>query len=410
MKEKYLVINAGSSSLKFTLYSMPEAVEIVNGLIEKIGEGDSSYTLKFDNKKISNEEEINNHTEAVKVMLRELLKNNCIESIDEIKGIGHRVLHGGELYSGSVLIDEEVMNNITNLIKLGPLHLPGEIAGINSMIECLPDVPQVAVFDTAFHQTMPEESYMYPVPYSWYKENGVRKYGFHGISHKYITKVMQEKFNKQDVNLIVCHIGSGASITAIKDGKSYDTTMGLTPLPGLVMGTRCGDIDPSIIEYICKERNLTVTEVTNILNKESGLKGLSGKNDFRDVTDLALNGDSKAKLAIALFERSVIKYIGQYYFELEGNLDAIVFTAGVGENVSYVREDIINFISKPMGIEINKEMNDNIARFKEHQTGIISTDDSKVKVMVILTDEEYMILEDTYKICNYKKQKVKGLK
>ena len=247
MDKKILIINAGSSSLKFSLYDMPEAKEIVNGYVEKIGNQDSFYTLKFNGKNVKKEKVIMNHTEAVQIMIQELLENKFINDISDIKGIGHRVLHGGEFYSESVEIDDDVLNNIKALTKLGPLHHPGEIAGIESMKNVMPDVPQVAVFDTAFHQTMPKENYMYAVPYNWYEENGVRKYGFHGTSHKYITETMKDYFNKDDVNLVICHIGSGASISCIKDGKCYDTTMGLTPLDGLIMGTRSGNIDSSII-------------------------------------------------------------------------------------------------------------------------------------------------------------------
>ena len=398
MNEKYLIINAGSSSLKFSLYEMPEGKEIVNGYVEKIGNQDSFYTLKYDNKKEEKNKLIMNHTQAVEIMLNELLINNFISDINEIKGVGHRVVHGGEKYSDSAIITDEVIKDIQDLTKFATLHHPGNLSGILAMQKAIPQVPQIAVFDTSFHQTISEENYMYPIPYSWYKENGVRKYGFHGTSHKYITETMKEYLNKEDVNLIICHIGSGASMSVIKNGKSCDTTMGLTPLDGLMMGTRSGSIDPSIIEYICKERNLTVSEVTKILNKESGLKGISGVNDFRDVTALAEQGNHNAKLAIKLFEKSIVKYIAQYYFELNGDVDAIIFTAGVGENMSFVREDIVNFISKPMGIKINKEVNDNIAKFKQYQSGVITTNDSKIKVMVIPTNEELMILKDTIRL------------
>lgn len=398
MQEKYLVINAGSSSLKFSLYEMPEANEIVNGYVEKIGKEDSFYTLKYGSEKLRKEALINNHTDAVEMMVKELLDNNFITSIDEIKGIGHRVLHGGEFYSDSVVIDADVLNNIKSLTKLGPLHHPGEIAGIESMMQVLPDVPQVAVFDTAFHQTMPKENYLYAVPYNWYEENGVRKYGFHGTSHKYITGEMKKHFNKENVNLIICHIGSGASISCIKDGACYDTTMGLTPLDGLIMGTRSGAIDPSIIEYICQERNLTVQEVTKILNNQSGLLGLSGKNDFRDLTDLANDGNAQAKVTIKMLENSIIKYIAQYYFELNGNIDALVFTAGIGENAMVLRQDIVSAISNAMSIKLDEQANNSIAKFKDKQSGVISTPDSKFEVLVVPTNEEYMILKDTLEL------------
>lgn len=398
MSEKYLTINAGSSSLKFSLYDMPETKEIVNGYIEKIGNDDSFYTLKYDGKKLEKKRIIMNHNDAVQIMLMELLENKFINDISDIKGIGHRVLHGGEFYSESVLIDENVLNNIKSLTKLGPLHHPGEIAGIESMQNVMPNVPQVAVFDTAFHQTMPKESYMYAVPYEWYTENGVRKYGFHGTSHKYITETMQNQLGKENVNLIICHVGSGASMCCVKDGKCYNTTMGLTPLDGLVMGTRCGTIDSSIIEYICKERNLSIEEVNTILNKKSGLLGIAGKNDFRDLEQLANSGDEKAKLAIKMLQNSITKFIAQYYVELEGNVDAIIFTAGIGENGISLRANIVNAISSALDIKLDKEANSNIARFKENQSGLISTNDSKIKVFVIPTNEEYMILKDTYEI------------
>lgn len=398
MSEKYLIINAGSSSLKFSLYDMPEAREIVNGYIEKIGNQDSFYTLKFSGKKVEKQKVIRNHTEAVATMLEELLENRFISDVSEIKGIGHRVLHGGEYYADSVLIDEEVLGNIINLTKLGPLHHPGQIAGIEAMIACLPDVKQVAVFDTAFHQTMPKENYMYAVPYEWYVENSVRKYGFHGTSHKYITEVMQERYGKKDVNLIVCHIGSGASISCIKDGRSYDTTMGLTPLDGLVMGTRSGTIDSSILEYICKERGLGVEQITTILNKKSGLLGIAGKNDFRDLEAQANAGDLNSQLAMKMLKNSIIKFIAQYYFELNGKVDALVFTAGIGENAINLREQIVDEISNPMGIKLDGEANSNIARFKENQSGVISTPESRFDVLVVPTNEEYMILKDTYTI------------
>lgn len=405
MSEKFLIINAGSSSLKFSLYDMPETKEIVNGYIEKIGNLDSFYTLKYNGQKAEKSKVIMNHTEAVQTMLEELLENQFISDVSDIKGIGHRVLHGGEFYAESVIIDEEVLNNIKALTKLGPLHHPGEIAGIESMQSVMPNVPQVAVFDTAFHQTMPKENYMYAVPYSWYEENGVRKYGFHGTSHKYITETMQTYFDKKDVNLIICHIGSGASMCCVKDGKCHNTTMGLTPLDGLVMGTRSGTIDSSIIEYICKERNLSVEEATSILNKQSGLLGIAGKNDFRDLENLSNSGDEKAKLAIKMLRNSIVKFIAQYYVELNGQVDALVFTAGIGENAMTLRSDIVNSISNAMNIELDVDANDNIARFKENQSGIISTPDSKFKVMVIPTNEEYMILKDTFELSQQVKSK-----
>lgn len=405
MSEKYLIINAGSSSLKFSLYNMPETIEIVNGYIEKIGNADSFYTLKYAGNKVEKKQVIMNHTDAVQTMLKELLDNNFIQDVSDIKGIGHRVLHGGEYYSESVLIDDIVLDNIKSLTKLGPLHHPGEIAGIESMKSVMPDVPQVAVFDTAFHQTMPKENYMYAVPYEWYEENGVRKYGFHGTSHKYITETMQKQLGKKDVNLIICHVGSGASMCCVKNGKCFNTTMGLTPLDGLVMGTRCGTIDSSIIEYICKERNMSVEDVNTVLNKQSGLLGIAGKNDFRDLEELANSGDEKAKLAIKMLQNSITKFIAQYYVELNGIVDAIVFTAGIGENGISLRANVVNSLSNALSIKLDENTNNKIAKFKENQSGVISTPDSKIGVYVIPTDEEYMILKDTYEISKITKEK-----
>lgn len=405
MSEKYLIINAGSSSLKFSLYNMPETIEIVNGYIEKIGNTDSFYTLKYAGNKVEKKQVIMNHTDAVQTMLKELLDNNFIQDVSDIKGIGHRVLHGGEYYSESVLIDDIVLDNIKSLTKLGPLHHPGEIAGIESMKSVMPDVPQVAVFDTAFHQTMPKENYMYAVPYEWYEENGVRKYGFHGTSHKYITETMQKQLGKKDVNLIICHVGSGASMCCVKNGKCFNTTMGLTPLDGLVMGTRCGTIDSSIIEYICKERNMSVEDVNTVLNKQSGLLGIAGKNDFRDLEELANSGDEKAKLAIKMLQNSITKFIAQYYVELNGIVDAIVFTAGIGENGISLRANVVNSLSNALSIKLDENTNNKIAKFKENQSGVISTPDSKIVVYVIPTDEEYMILKDTYEISKITKEK-----
>jgi len=399
-QEKYLVVNGGSSSLKFSLYCMPEEKELINGYVEKISLPDCFWTLKIGNEKIKHEAPLKNHKGAVEIMIKELLDNNIIESIEEIKGVGHRVLHGGEFYSDSVVINDEVLKNIEELTKLGPLHHPGEIAGIKAMQESLPNVVQVAVFDTAFHQTMPKVNFIYPVPYEWYKDHAVRKYGFHGTSHKYITTTMKRLLNKEDVNLIICHIGSGASIAAIKSGKCFDTTMGLTPLDGLMMGTRCGSVDPSIIEYICKETGQTVEEITQMLNKKSGLLGICGKNDFRDVEELAAQKDENAILALQMITNSIVKYIAQYYFELDATVDAIVFTAGAGENDIQLREMIIKKLEKPLNIKLDKPANDNIAKFKDNRSGYITTQDSKVPVYVLPTDEEIMIVRDTYNLSN----------
>ena len=398
---KFLCVNAGSSSLKFQLFDMPKEEVLISGYIEKIGLEDSFWTTKVNGEKIKGAKYLKNHSEAVEVLLNELIEHKAVKSLDEIKGVGHRVLHGGEKYSDSVLITDEVIKDIQDLTKLGPLHHPGNLAGIMALREVLPEVPMVAVYDTAFHQTMPKENYLYPVPYEWYLKYGVRKYGFHGTSHKYITTVMKDKLKKDDVNLIICHIGSGASISAIKDGKCYDTTMGITPLDGLMMGTRSGAIDPSILEYVCKESGMSITDVTNELNKKSGLLGISGFSDSRDVESAAARGDERAILALRMYNDRVAKYIADYFIELEGRVDAIVFTAGVGENGIDPRNDIISKLA-PLGIKIDSKLNGEIASYKDKQEGIISSKSSKVDVWVVPTNEELMIIRDTYNI-------VKGL-
>ena len=398
---KFLCVNAGSSSLKFQLFEMPEEKVIISGYIEKIGLEDSFWTTKINGEKIKGAKYLKNHNEAVEVLLDELVKHKAVKSLDEIKGVGHRVLHGGEKYSDSVLITDEVIQDIKDLTKLGPLHHPGNLAGIEALKKVLPKVPMVAVYDTAFHQTMPKKNYMYPVPYEWYLNYGVRKYGFHGTSHKYITVKMKEELKKDDVNLIICHIGSGASISAIKEGKCFDTTMGITPLDGLMMGTRSGSIDPSILEYVCKEADMSISDVTNDLNKKSGFLGISGFSDCRDVEEAAAKGDERAVLALDMYNDRIAKYIADYYIELEGKVDAIVFTAGVGENGSAVRESVISRL-KPLGIELDKKVNDKVAGFKDIHEGVISTKKSKVPVWVLPTNEELMIIKDTYEIVNKK--------
>lgn len=406
MKEKILIVNSGSSSLKFSLYEMPEKKELINGNIEKIGLDDSFCTLKINGEKMIHEYLVKDHVSATKVMLKELLDNKVINNLNEIRNVGHRILHGGEIYSSSVVIDDEVIENIKKLTKLGPLHHPAELSVILTLKDIIPNINNVAVFDTAFHQTMPVENYLYATPYSWYENNGVRKYGFHGTSHKYITGVMQEKLHKKDINIISCHLGSGASIACIKDGKCYDTSMGLTPLDGLVMGTRSGSIDPSIITYMMSETNKTADEIINDLNKKSGLYGMCGKSDFRDVLNLIDQNDRRAKIAYTKFRNAVVRYIAEYYVELDGNVDAIVFTAGIGENVMNIRKSIIDKLSHPLHLELDEKENESIAKFKNKQEGKITTDNSSIPVYVVPTDEEVMILNDTYDLTREKNKEL----
>ena len=392
---KILCVNAGSSSLKFQLYEMPEEKVLISGYIEKIGMPDCFWNVKINGEKIRSEKYLKNHTEAVEVLIDELFKNKVVESLDEIKGVGHRVLHGGEKYADSVVITDEVVKDIEDLTKLGPLHHPGNLAGINAMRKALPGVVNVAVFDTAFHQTMPKENFIYPVPYEWYTKYGVRKYGFHGTSHKYITGEMKKRLGKENVNLIICHVGSGASIACIKDGKCYDTTMGLTPLDGLMMGTRSGAIDPSILKYVMQESGKTIDEVTDDLNKKSGFFGVCGAADCRDVEHLSEEGNENAILALNMYANRIAKYIMDYYLELEGKVDSIVFTAGVLENGSTMRKMVMDRL-KVLGITLDEELNNKIVGFKELHEGIISDGDSKIAVMVLPTNEEIMIVKDTF--------------
>ena len=379
------------------MYEMPQEKLLISGYVEKIGQEDCFWNVKVNGEKIKSARPLKNHTEAVGVLIEELFKNNIVENLEEIKAVGHRVVHGGEKYADSVIITDEVIDHIKALTKFATLHHPGNLAGIAAMKEALPSVPMVAVYDTAFHQTMPKKNYIYPVPMEWYEKFGVRKYGFHGTSHKFITEVMKEKLGKENVNLIICHIGSGASISAIKDGKCYDTTMGLTPLDGLMMGTRCGSIDPSIIEYISNETGKSINDVMNSLNKQSGFFGIAGEADCRDVENLVAEGNENAKLAYDMYNDRIAKYIVEYYIELEGNVDAIVFTAGVGENGSEVRKEVLNRL-KPIGIKLDSEMNNKIASFKDIHEGIITTAESTVTAMVVPTDEEIMIVKDTYEL------------
>ena len=408
MDSKYLVINGGSSSLKFSLYNTNKE-EMVNGYIQKIGLEDSFYTLKYDGKKVEKNCKIINHIDACNVMINELLSNKFINEISEISGIGHRVLHGAEFYNESVIIDDEVINNLKSIIDLGGLHLPGEISVIECMKNILPDVKQVAVFDTAFHQTMKSDRYIYPIKYEYYEKYGVRKYGFHGTSYNYINNVMKDKLEIENPNLIICHIGSGASVCAIENGQCVDTSMGLTPLDGLMMGTRSGSIDPAIVDYLVNKTGKSVDVITDELNKQSGMIGLCGKSDLRDVDELISKGDKNAILAMKIYINSIIKYIAEYYFLLKGNVDAIVFTAGVGENNSYVRREVVNYISNIINSKLDNEMNDKVASFKEIKEGIITTNDSKCPVYVVPTDEESMILTDTMRLSKKNKTLIKKI-
>lgn len=389
---KILSVNAGSSSLKFTLFEMPEEKELISGVFERIGIENSFYTIKLNGEKIKKEDVLANHTDAVKILTQELLDNNIVEDLSEIKAIGHRMVHGGEKYASSVLLTDEVIKTVEELSDLAPLHNPANLVGVRAFMEVIPDAVSVGVFDTAFHQTMEEDKYLYPVPYEWYEDYGVRKYGFHGTSHKYVSQKMAEILGKSDAKIITCHIGNGGSLAAVKDGKCIDTSMGFTPNAGIIMGSRSGDIDASLIPYVMKKSGMSISDIDTALNKKSGLLGISGvSSDSRDIEDGIKSGNSRCELAQKMYVDKIVNYIAMYYVEL-GGADAIVFTAGVGENSISTRKQIVEKLDC-LGIKLDEERNN--VRGKE---ALISSDDSKVLVYVIPTNEELMIATDTYNL------------
>ncbi|MDF2700176.1 MAG: acetate kinase [Haloplasmataceae bacterium] len=391
---KILAVNAGSSSLKFQLLEMPEEKVITSGLVERIGFEDAIFNIKVNGEKRSETISIPNHSVAVQMLLEVLVDLRIVKSLEEIVGIGHRVVHGGEKFADSVLITKEVFDEIVSLKDLAPLHNPANATGIKAFREVLPNVPQSAVFDTAFHQTMPKESFLYPTPYSWYTKYGVRRYGFHGTSHKYVSARCIELLNKpvEDTKIITVHIGNGGSLAAVLGGKSIDTSMGFTPLAGIMMGTRSGDIDPSILPYIMEKEDLNIGQAVNALNKDSGLKGVSGKSsDMRDIVSGVLNNDPVCIQTMNLFAKRVCDYIGSYFVEL-GGCDAIVFTAGIGENSEPARKAIISRLGA-LGITLDHEANKVMGEER-----LISTPDSKIKVFVIPTNEEVVIARDTVRL------------
>lgn len=386
---KILSVNAGSSSLKFQLYEMPEEKVLISGLMERIGVGNSFYTIKVDGQKIKKEVELNNHEQAFEVLVNELEENNVVKSLDEIKGIGHRVVQGGDYFDKTVVIDDEVLSKIEELSSLAPLHNPAAATGIKAAMEVFPNAVQTAVFDTAFHQTMPKENYLYALPYEWYENYKVRRYGAHGTSHKFVSERMNEILGRTNTKLITCHIGNGASVSAVVNGKCLNTSMGLTPNAGLIMGTRCGDIDASIIPYVMEKTNMTPKEMDNAINKQSGLLALSRKSsDSRDIEEGIAQGDENCILAQKMYVRRIVDYIAKYYVEMEG-CDAIVFTAGIGEKAIDTRRDIINELGV-LGVTLDEEANN-----VKSEERLISAKDSKIECWIIPTDEELMIARDT---------------
>ena len=391
---KILAVNAGSSSLKFTLIELPEKNVVASGLFEKIGISGSCYTIKYNGEKITKEVNLIDHSIAVKILMEELINMGIISSLDEIEGVGHRMVHGGQEFTESVVLTEDVLDRVAKYNELAPLHNPANIMGVKAFMKALPNTIQVGVFDTAFHTTMKKAEYLYPVPYEWYEKYGVRKYGFHGTSHRFINKTISEYFGRNDLKVISCHIGNGGSITAIDSGKVVDTSMGFTPLAGIMMGTRSGDIDASMLSYLEGKTGETLAELTNDLNKKSGLLGVSGvSSDSRDVEMAADEGNERAILAQEMYAKKIANYIAMYN-NLLGGADVITLTAGVGENSKTMRKSIIEKIAS-LGVKIDDERNDFRGEFR-----LISTDDSKIPVYVVPTDEELMIAMDTMELKN----------
>ncbi len=388
---KTLVINAGSSSIKFQVFEMPEEKVLISANFERIGLDKSFYSLVKAEEKIKKEAVLDNHLTAINIFLEELINNQILTSLEEIKAVGHRVVHGSSKYKDSIVIDDRVIEDIKSFSDLAPLHNPANLLGIQAVIKALPNAINVAVFDTAFHQTMPKESFIYPVPYEWYEKYGIRKYGFHGVSHQYVSLRVAELENKQP-KTIICHLGNGASISAVKDGKCLNTSMGFTPISGIAMGTRCGDIDPSIIPFVMSKTNKSISEIMDDLNKKSGMLGMSQiSSDAREI-EMAINeGNEQAILAQKIYIQKIVSFIS-YYHVLLGGAEVIAFTAGIGEKDKEVRKEIMELL-KPLGVEINYSTND----IKGIET-VITTAESKIKCYIIPTNEELMIGKETYRL------------
>ena len=387
-----LSVNAGSSSLKFTGFEMPSEDVLISGVFERIGIGSSFYTIKVNGEKIKKEVDLPDHKVAFEILIKELLDNKIVSSLDEIKGVGHRVAQGGSYFKKSEIATDEVIAKVDELSSIAPLHNPPAVMGINAAKEVMPNAVQTVVFDTAFHQTMAPTEFMYAVPYSWYKDYDIRKYGFHGTSHKYVTMRMNEILGRTNTKLITCHIGNGASISAVKDGKCVDTSMGLTPNAGLIMGSRCGDMDATVVTYVMEKTGMSPKEMDTVLNKQSGLLGISGvSSDSRDIENGIKEGNERCILAQDMYVKRIVEYIAKYYVLLEG-CDAIVFTAGVGENSINTRKQILDKLSV-LGIKLDEEANN--VRGVETK---ITTDDSKIPAFIIPTNEELMIAKDTYSL------------
>ena len=392
---KVMAVNAGSSSLKFQLFNMPSEEVITSGIVERIGMDDGIFTIKYNGEKKTKTCPIPDHQVAVDMLLEALIDEGVLKELTEIDAVGHRIVHGGEYFSDSAVVDEDVVSKVEELCELAPLHNPAHLIGYRAFKKALPGVGHVFTFDTAFHQTLDKERYLYPLPLEYYTDLKVRRYGAHGTSHKYVSEQVIEMLGKpRGSRVIVCHLGNGASVSAVLDGKCIDTSMGFTPLAGVMMGTRCGDVDPSIMPYLCNKLNKTPDEMLEIYNKKSGMLGVSGiSSDSRDIEDAFYKGDERAILTSSLYARIASKFIGSYFVEM-GGLDAIAFTAGVGENASYLRRLIVDDIADALGVVLDDEANE--TRSKENR--FISSESSKVKVMVIPTNEEVMIARDTIRV------------
>lgn len=391
---KIMAVNAGSSSIKFQLLEMPSEEVIASGVMERIGLPEGIFTIKYDGKKEETHPVLKDHAVGVELLLKSLIEKGILKDLKEISGVGHRIVQGGEFFKDSTLVDEAVVKKISDLADLAPLHNPAHIVGIRAFQKALPEVPEVVVFDTVFHQTMPEEAYMYATPYEWYTKYGIRKYGAHGTSHQYVSHRCAELLGKdvKDTKIIVCHLGNGASICAVEGGKCKDTSMGLTPLEGIPMGTRSGNIDPTVVSFIAGHENKTAQEVVNELNKKSGYLGMSGRsNDARDVTAGMEEGDHRCKMTFDVQAKRIVDYIASYYVYM-GGCDAICFTAGMGENLIHLRKNILNRLGV-LGVKLDEEANNVRAIERE-----ITTKDSKIKAFIIPTNEEVMIARDVVRV------------
>ncbi len=391
---KVMAVNAGSSSLKFQLFNMPSEEVLTSGIFERIGLEEGIFTIKYNGQKKTVNCPIPDHQVAVDMLLKALIEEGIVENLSDINAVGHRIVHGGEYFNDSAVVDADVENKVEELCELAPLHNPAHLIGYRAFRDALPGVGHVFTFDTAFHQTLAKENFLYPLPYEYYTDLKVRRYGAHGTSHKYVSEQAALMLDKEDTKVIVCHLGNGASLSAVKNGVCIDTSMGFTPLAGVMMGTRCGDVDPSIMPYLCDKLGKTPAEMLEIYNKKSGMLGISRiSSDSRDIEDAYFAGNEDAIMTSELYANIVAKFVGSYYVEL-GGCDAIAFTAGLGENAAYIRSLIVEKLEAAFNVKLDEELNGK----RGSDNRVISTEDSSIKVMVIPTNEEVMIARDTVRL------------